>query len=696
MEVPIDKVPLIPPPDPSWSRNGRRATWVLFGRLYLYDADRENGEQVQAVVAQERSPRRAEMLPDGGAIHFMMGANLFRYDVEFGKIKQLTRKLVRSESAQSQISELRQDRQMEISERIRRDRSRNKAALARRLSSWPDPSQPIPVPSGFTLTRLRLSPDGSYLTFTASRPSGQRTPSRYMDYVTESGNGEVREGRSRVGEPQDELRLGVVRFDPRAAAEEIDVRWLELEEARGRHPLYFGPSWSPDGNRAVIQVLSQDHKDFWIAEVDLENGKTHVLTHDRDDAWLGGPQIQSDRFRPSLLEWLPDGRIVFASERTGWSHLYLIEKDGTIRALTAGEWEVRGAVLSKDRSTWLLRASREHPCEDHLYLMPAGGGPLTRLTSEPGRNEGALSPDGKRLAVIHSNSTQLPDLFLQDPREGANRTRITESGTDAFYSHPMMRPEIVSFRHPDGGQVWAALYKPDPPNPQRAALIHLHGGGDRQFSHRGWSVYGYADHLGLLNYFVQQGFTVLDLDYRGSSGFGRDYRNDIYRSIGTTDVEGVVAAVDFLSSEHGVERSRVGIYGLSYGGFLALMSLFRHPGVFAAGVASAPVTDWVQSSHSWTVRVLNLPYEDREAYQVSSPILHAEGLEDPLLLVHGLRDDNVLFLNTALMVQRLIELEKDFEVMYYPAERHVIGTEESRYDYVRRVVAFFERNLLLK
>jgi len=513
-----------------------------------------------------------------------------------------------------------------------------------------------------------------------------------MDYLTQSGTAAVVEAGPIVGELKVETRLGIMRFDPRTTADRTEVRWIELDAANGREPLFFLPSWSIDGKRAVIQVISGDHKDQWIAELTLETGTTRVLAHDHDDAFLGGPPIQCDRFRPSLLEWMPDGRVVFASERTGWSHLYLIEYNGSIRPLTTGEWEVRGAVLSLDRSIWLLATSREHPFEDQLYLMSATGGPLVQLTATPGRNGGLLSPDGQRLAILRSNSVHLPDLLLQDPQPDAEAVRITISGTDAFFSHPLTQPEVVHFRHPDGGPQWAALFKPQHTN--RAALIHVHGGGDRQFTHRGWSVYGYASHLGLINYLCQQGYTVLDLDYRGSSGFGRAYRTGIYRSAGMKDVDGAVAAVDYLVNQQGIDRARVGIYGLSYGGSLTLMALCRYPGVFAAGVDLAGVTDYAQSTHNWTVRVLNLPYADAEAYRVSSPIQHLESLRDPLLILHGLRDNNVLFQQAVQLVQRLIELEKVFDVMFYPAEGHGIQTVHSRFDYMRRITAFFEQHLL--
>jgi dipeptidyl aminopeptidase/acylaminoacyl peptidase len=503
----------------------------------------------------------------------------------------------------------------------------------------------------------------------------------------------VHEARPKVGEPQDEVKLGFLPMDASVDPDELRVSWVRLPEAGDRKTVIHGPFWNLEGTRAAIQVISVDHKDVWIAEVNASSGKTKVLAHDRDDAWLGGPPIQVNYFQPALLEWLPGNRLVFASERSGWSHLHLIEEDGSIRALTSGTWEVRSATLSRDRAIWLIQASREHPSEDHLYTLPAAGGDLTRITQRPGRHEGFLSPDGSRLAVVYGESVQLPDLYLRETGASESR-RITISGADPYYRYPLAKPEIVKFSHTDGRPLWAALFKPEQPNRERAAVIHIHGGGYRQFGHRGWSVYGYALHLGAINYLVQQGYTVLDFDYRGSAGYGRAYRTDIYRSMGAKDIDGAVTAVDYLVDQHGIDSSRVGIYGISYGGFSTLMALFRYPGVFAAGIANASVTDWAHYNHNWTLRILNSTAEDAEAYERSSPIYHAGGLADPLLIVHGLIDDNVQFQDAARLIQKLIELEKDFEVMVYPAERHTIVTESSRYDYMKRLAEFFQRNLL--
>ena len=188
---------------------------------------------------------------------------------------------------------------------------------------------------------------------------------------------------------------------------------------------------------------------------------------------------------------------------------------------------------------------------------------MEKISELIGRNNGVVSPNGKLVAIINSNNRQLSDLYLKNISETGEGTRITVSGSSNYHEINLIKPEVVSFQHKDGKPVWAGLYKPAKQHPNRPALLHIHGGGYRQFSHEGWSVYGYAMHLSKINYFVQQGYTILDLDYRGSSGFGRDYRTDIYRSMGIKDVESGLAGIDYLIKEHNINPEKIGVYGIS-------------------------------------------------------------------------------------------------------------------------------------
>jgi len=678
----------------AWSRDGRLAAWESRGRVVVWDASRA-AEPTRIVAEGSKPAGHVRVAASGRAVDFMQGEDLYRWSLD-GTARRLTTVTHRPADTRTDQSRRLADQQLEIFDilRERAEAARTAAAIAARR----DPSAPqvIPISEG-TVEDIQASPDGRFLTVRTVTTDRRRKPTLFMDYVTPSGYAEAKESRGKVGEPRDVVRLGVVRVDARTPADSVAVRWITLPEAAGRPVDFFGPWWSVEGDRAVVEAVSQDDHDAWIARLDPVAVTTSVIDHQHDDAWIGGPPIQANYDAvPSLIEWLPGGRLVFASEQGGWSHLHLAEPDGQVRPLTSGAWEVRAATLSRDRTTWLLGASREHPSDDHLYTMPAAGGPLVRLTVEEGRSEGVLSPDGKRIAVVYSRNDRLPDLWLRDTDPAGAAVRVTQSGSDNYWTHRWLRPEIVSIPHPDGRPVWAGLYRPEHPDPKHPAIIYVHGGGYRQFAHRGWSVYGYshASHYGMINWLVQQGYTVLDFDYRGSSGYGRDYRTDIYRSMGAKDVDGAVAATRWLTRTQGVDSTRIGIYGVSYGGFMTLMSLFRYPGVFAAGIAAAGVTDWSHYSDDWTSRVLGVPADDPEVYRRTSPIYHAAGLKDALLIEHGLVDDNVEFQDAARLVQRLIELKKPFEEIFYPLEPHVIESEPALLDFHTRLAAFFKRHLV--
>jgi dipeptidyl aminopeptidase/acylaminoacyl peptidase len=686
--VPAAEAGFVPGDDVAWNPAGDRAAWVRGPSLYAYRAGAVPA--VRRLVTLTAPLRDLRFGADGASLFFSAAETLYRYDPSGGALQPVAARVTVTPPQPTEAARLLAAEQRELLPSIREaDRVRaRRGALERARPGRP---QPLPVPAGATVDRIQLSPDGRFVTFRATTPDPRRPPTRYIDFVDESGYSRVLEARPKVGEPRDRVRLGIVAVDPAVPAESLAVRWVDLPEAGDQQTVPHGPSWSPDGARAVVQFAGEHGKDLWIAELDVARGTTRVLVHEHDPAWLGGPPIQANYRGPTLLEWLPGGRLVFASERSGWSHLHLLEPDGRVRALTEGPWEVRDARLARDRATWLLQTSRAHPADDQLELMPAAGGPLRPVTAAPGRHTGVLSPDGTRLARVHSTTSALHDLFVAEAGGGAP-VRVTASGAPGVLGR-LVTPEIVSFPHPDGQPVWAAFYRPRAMNPERAAVIHFHGGGYRQFAHRGWSVYGWGLHVGFLHHLLEQGYPVLDFDYRAGAGFGRAYRTDVAGAMGGKDVDGAVAAARWLVRTQGVDSARIGVYGVSYGGFMTLMSQFRYPGVFAAGISRAPVTDWAHYSDEWTSRILGLPQRDTAAYRRSSPIHHAEGLRDALLIEHGIMDDNVHFQDAARLVQRLIELGKDFDVMYYPTEPHTVQTEAARLDQSKRAIRFFDRHL---
>ena len=230
------------------------------------------------------------------------------------------------------------------------------------------------------------------------------------------------------------------------------------------------------------------------------------------------------------------------------------------------------------------------------------------------------------------------------------------------------------------------------PAGRRPAGVFVHGAGYLQNVHNWWSGY-YREYM-FHHLLASRGYTVLDMDYRGSAGHGREWRTAIYRYMGGRDLDDQLAGARWLVENMGVDSARIGLYGGSYGGFITLMAMFTKPGIFAAGAALRPVTDWAHYNDGYTSSIMNEPQNDTLAYVRSSPIYHAEGLEGHLLVAHGMVDDNVLFYDTARLAQRLIELGKEnWEVAIYPAERHRFTEIASWRDEYRRILKLFEENL---
>jgi dipeptidyl aminopeptidase/acylaminoacyl peptidase len=279
-----------------------------------------------------------------------------------------------------------------------------------------------------------------------------------------------------------------------------------------------------------------------------------------------------------------------------------------------------------------------------------------------------------------------------DEKAAASLKSVTTSPIPEFFTNDWIDPRLVSFKARDGATVWGRLYAQEKYKAGGPAVIFVHGAGYLQNVHRWWSSY-YREYM-FHHLLMERGFVVLDIDYRGSAGYGRHWRTGIYRHMGGKDLTDQVDAVDYLVKEFGIDRKRVGLYGGSYGGFITLMAMFTQPDVFAAGAALRPVTDWAHYNNPYTANILNLPQNDAEAYKQSSPIYFAQGLKGALLICHGMVDTNVNFQDTVRLVEKLIELRKtNWEVAPYPVEDHGFEREESWADEYKRILKLFVDNL---
>lgn len=673
----------------------------------LFVLDRTNGalERLTATVDAESGAR---FTPDGTGIVFQRGGQVYRLERATGRMVQLTnlrsgKEPVDRKKDDAQDAWLRQQQEdlfevvrEQIQEREARDEERERDQ-AQDHAAWPPEHF---YGDGFVVG-LQVDPSERFAAFqVGKRADDKRT--LVQNYVTESGYAEDLNARSKVGVEEtgrplfiQDLTTGdVVEVDFTQLPGAYDVvpahrvqEGVAVDSSKARVVSASGPFWSPDGTFAVLDIFAEDNKDRWIARLDPSTGDLTVLDRQQDEAWIGGPGVRS---WSGGIGWLPDGRTIhFQSEKTGYSHLYTMDVvTGAVKQLTDGPFEVFSPQLSKDGKTWFFTSSEGSPFERHLYRMPVAGGQRTRLTETVGNHDVAIHPDGERAAVLYSFTTQPPDLYVK--AFGRPAERITTSTTAEWRAYPWRTGEIVHIPASDGAELPTQIFLPERPN--GAAVLFVHGAGYLQNVHRWWSSYQreYMFH----NMLADMGYTVLNVDYRASSGYGRDWRTAIYRWMGGRDLQDYVDASAYVGREHGIDPERVFIYGGSYGGFITLMALFTEPEHFGGGAALRSVTDWAHYNHGYTSNILNTPVTDSLAYVQSSPIYFADGLEDPLLMAHGVIDTNVQYQDIIRLTQRLIELGKtDWELASYPVEGHGFTEPSSWTDEYRRILELIQRSV---
>jgi dipeptidyl aminopeptidase/acylaminoacyl peptidase len=685
-----------------------RKVYADEGDLYVFDREEERLRRLTRTQSDERNPR---FTPSGEAVVYRRGNNLFRAHLTTGAVRQLTDLSAGQgpSDAPADDSTFLEKQQRALFETIRKQkREDERREKAQRRDRQADPSPPTFYAGGRSVQQLRLRPGGRYVTFTLYDSPDGRERGQVIDYVTESGYARTRGARAKVGRPggvsqlyvQDLRRDTTYRVDLAQLPSSRDVpasrrKRPDAPDSLDRSPRAYGPYWSGNGEHAVIDVRSRDNKDRWLARLNPRTGDLTVLDRQHDDAWIAGPGITWGG-GSSEVGWYPDGeRFYFQSEETGYSHLYAVNVEtGEKTQLTSGDFEVADPRLSRDGATWLFRSTRHSPHSWQVYRTPAdvGSGEATRLTKPRGGNVDAFapSPDGERLALLRSKKNRPPEVHLMAMQRAESLRRVTHSPTEAWQRYDWRDPEVVHFEASDGAQVPAQVYRPDDPN--GASVLFVHGAGYLQNVKRGWGHY-FREYM-FHNLLAERGYTVMNVDYRGSAGYGRDWRTAIYRHMGGRDVQDYVDAQRYLKRKYGIGPERSFIYGGSYGGFLTLMALFTEPEHFGGGAALRAVTDWAHYNHTYTANILNTPQTDSLAYARSSPIYHAEGLEDPLLIAHGVMDRNVLFQDVARLAQRLIELGKeDWELALYPVEGHGFEEPSSWTDEYRRILELIEESV---
>ncbi len=643
---------------------------------------------------------------DEKGILFQISSELYEWDIKTGQLRQWVEF---SQTKQKEVLPLNKQQQWIADEEMalftihQRHKSRRKAIRAHNLESRNDVAEIFIGKK--KVVHVDISPDRRYITYLLSR-SAKAESTTVPDYVTEKGSTKDLRARPKVGSGARKFEMW---FYDLKEKKSFPLKTSKLKGIYRRPDHFFltpqdsstnranfinGPIWSKDGKKALIEIKAIDNKDRWLALLDLQTGEPQELYHQRDSAWIGGPGVGSYYISRGNIGWLPDNKhIYFQSEETGWSHLYVMDiATGKKEALTQGNWEVKSAELSKDKKYWYLTTSEADLGQQQFYKMSLVGGKRKLLTKLQGRNDVSISPDGKYLAIRSSSANKPWEIYLQKNKAGAKAEKLTDSQTKKFKAYPWRKPEFIQFQARDSINVPARLYKPREGKANGAAIIFVHGAGYLQNAHKWWSNY-YREYM-FHNFLVDKGYTVLDIDYRGSAGYGRNWRTAIYRHMGGKDLDDQVDGAKYLIQQQGIDPQRIGIYGGSYGGFITLMAMFKEGDTFKCGAALRSVTDWAHYNHGYTMNILNTPITDGTAYRRSSPIYFAEGLKGKLLMLHGMVDTNVQFQDVVRLSQRLIELGKnDWDVAIFPKEGHGFREADSWYDEYRRIYELFEENL---
>ncbi len=664
-----EEAKVVPPYDAKYTEDRMYALFVEDDSVYIIDM--ESGRR-RPISETSGKAKDARFLKGDGKAYFTQNDNLFLSSLGEGSLVQVTcfEPQDEKEKDKSELQEWLVKQQKEFFETVRR-------AAEEEEEEKGEKPEPYYLKKAESAEEMYLSHDEKYVVFMLKEEGELAEKTAVPDYVTESGFSKEIESRLKVGDQVDVKKMGIL------TVETGEVRWVDHGMGERKVELKF-IEWSEDGGKALVSAISLDFKDQWFMFLDVESATTTALDSQHNDAWV--KRLGSD------AGFLRDGGVYYLSEKDGWQHLYVIEFEGDEpMQITEGEFEVSSPRLSWDKSKLYVYSSEGDLGERHVYAFDVGTWEKTRITGEEGRYEAFFSNDDRRVALLYSYLNRPTELYVMVNRLGEEKRQLTVSSSEEFQGYDWIAPEIVEFEARDGMKVRARLYKLDDYE-GRSAVVFVHGAGYMQNVHKGWSSY-YKEYM-FHHLLMERGYVVMDIDYRGSAGYGADWRTAIFRHMGGKDLTDQVDGVKYLVEEHGVDPDRVGVYGGSYGGFITLMALFTTPDVFKAGVALRPVTDWAHYNHSYTGRILNLPQGEEEAYRRSSPIYFADGLKNHLLICHGMVDTNVHFQDTVRLAQRLIELRKEnWEVAIYPVENHGFKEETSWADEYRRILKLFEATL---
>lgn len=622
--------------DYQWSSDGLGILFPLNGDLYLYDLKSEAARMVAS--AQDGFITDPKVSPKGGYVSFVRNQNLYLVDLKSGQSRQLTMDgggLISNGMAEFIAQE----------------------EMDRNTGYW-------------------WAPDESHIAFAQIDESGVDVVQRYEISADDFTVFEQR--YPGAGTPNVTVKLGVVSVTGK-------LTWLDLGSDQDIYLARVG--WTADSKAILAQRQPRDQKSLDLLRYDLADGAERTLLTENSQTWIN---------LHHNLKPLANGSLLWASERTGFSHLYKIAADGKQQTqLTDGNWVVDDIVcIDEDQDRVYFTGTKDSPLEKHLYwrsLDPTES-EIHRVTQGVGWHEVTLSHNCSVFVDQFSHSRQPEQVALHSIR-GERLTWLVENAVDeshpyAPYLEQQIDPEFGTLEAADGQTLHYRLTRPAGSDASSPApvVVFVYGGPGVQRIRRTFVDF-FEQHM------AQQGFGVFSVDNRGSARRGVAFEAPIYRRMGNVEVEDQVAGAKWLMRHDWVDSSRIGTFGWSYGGYMTQMMMMKAPEIFQAGVAVAPVTDWLLYDTHYTERYLGLPAENEEAYTLSGTLPFVDQLQGRLLVMHGMADDNVLFTHSTKLYKQLQDQGIPFQMMNYPGGKHSLAGKKTRTHVFTTIANFFEDNL---
>lgn len=515
------------------------------------------------------------------------------------------------------------------------------------------------------------SPDGRKLAFL--RFDDNPVP-EFPIYDAEGRHGRLERQRyPKAGDPNPKVKLGIV------PASGGPVVWADFDEEADHYLAW--PFWLPDSSRLSVQWMNRGQDTITIYLLDPDTGQKTELYTESQPSWV--------EFFEDLHFFKDGGGFLLRSDKDGRRHLYHLDRNGReVKKLTAGDWDVQGISLVDEKNGRVyFTSNKDAATESHLYRVRLNGANPEKLTGERGVHRVEVSPGGSYFFDRHS-SIDRPERLDLRRGDGALARRLGDSRSPEMDGYALGRAELFTIPASDGWNLHASwILPPDfDPGKKYPVLFTVYGG---PASPRVSNSFPPLSSF----YLAQEGIIVLSVDHRGGGHFGKKGTALMHRSLGKWEIHDWVEAVRWLRAQPFVDPSRMGITGGSYGGYATCLALTAAADYFTHGFARAPVTDWHLYDSVYTERYMDTPAENPEGYEYGSVMTHAAHFKGVLFIEHGALDDNVHAQNSIQLIDRLIDLDKDFSFMLLPKQRHG-STGKKREFSNRRYVAFWFRHFL--